>query len=378
MNLLSALDLHTVKSLKQQVWPSKSIGNLIEVYDVDQMIREDAPHLVLISPGFQENDFFIYGVREQLYSLFTPSEHLRIADSGSFCGNENDFFKAIGKIREYGSIPIVISSHQSHTFYLYKSFFEDEQSVNICSVDPFPDLSTEAYEENENHSWLTKIISHQPNFLFNYSLIAFQTYLSDPEMLKTLEDMNFDLHRLGRVREFMEGCEPILRNADILSFDVSAIRSSDFPASENLEPNGLYAEEACRILRYSGLSNRLNAAIISGWSVSRKNDTDSSEKLVAQLIWHLADGIIARSPDGLIGNSDDYTIYNISLENIQEEIIFFKNKKNGKWWMKVPMKSGLKSSKKRFHLIPCHIKDYQQAMQGELPESWWQTYKKLI
>jgi hypothetical protein len=261
---------------------------------------------------------------------------------------------------------------------LYKSFFDDEQSVNICSVDPFPDLLAEEPEQNENHSWLTKLISYQPNFLFNYSLIAFQTYLSDPEMLKTLEDMNFDLHRLGRVREFMEGCEPILRNADILSFDVSSIRSSDFPASENLEPNGLYAEEACRLLRYAGLSNRLNAAIISGWSISRKNDTDSSEKLVAQLIWHLADGIIGRSPDGLIGNSEDYTIYNISLENIQEEIIFFKNKRNGKWWMKVPMKNNSTSLKKRFHLIPCHIKDYQQAMQGELPESWWQTYKKLI
>lgn len=378
MNLLAALDLHTVKSLKQQHWPSKSIGQIIEVYDVDQMIREDAPHVVLISPGYHENDFFIYGIREQLYALFTPSDNLRIADSGSFCGNPEEFHKAIGKIREYGSIPVIISSHQANTFDLYASYFEDEQSVNICSIDPFPDLMMADPEVNRNNSWLTQTIAHQPNFLFNYSLIAFQSYLSDPHMIKTLEDMSFDLQRLGKVRDFMEGCEPILRNADILSFDVSSIRNSDFPASENQEPNGLYAEEACRLMRYAGLGNRLNSAIISGWSISRKNDTDSSEKLVAQLIWHLADGIISRIPDGLIGNKEDYTVYNLSLENIQEEIIFFKNKKSGKWWMKVPVKQASAKVSRRFHIVPCHIRDYQQAMQGELPDAWWQTYKKLI
>ena len=84
MNLVALLDLQNVNELKEQFWPQGSIGEAIEAYTLDQMIQEDSPHLVLISRLKDENDFFIYGIRENLYNLFSPSKSLRIADAGSF------------------------------------------------------------------------------------------------------------------------------------------------------------------------------------------------------------------------------------------------------------------------------------------------------
>lgn len=377
MNLVALLDLENVNELKRQYWPQGSIGEAIEAYTLDLMIQEIPPHFVLISTLKDENDFFIYGVRENLYNLFSPSKSLRMADAGSFKGSDEELAEAILKIREYGSIPIIISAHQYTSFQIYSSYCLEEQTINLCSVDAFPDLQSMNEENNENNYWLTKVISHSPNYLFNYSILGYQSYLSDPSMLKTLEKMNFDIHRLGQVRQNISQVEPVLRNSDVVSFDCSAIRCSEFPSSINEEPNGLYAEEACRLLRYAGLSNKLSTLGIFGWSLTKRNDTVSSEKLVAQLIWHFADGLINRIPDGVIGNANDYTVYNLSSEIIQEEIIFYKNKWNGRWWMKVPSRN-LESHKfKRHQVIPCNPEDYNQAMQGELPETWWQTYRKL-
>lgn len=378
MNLVALLDLQTVNELKEISWPKGSIGSMIEPYTLDQMIQSPPPHIVLLSLLKNESDFFNYGVRESFYALFSSSMNLRIADAGSFIGSEDELEIALSKIREYGSIPILLTANQSHTFSLYKSYCIDEQTVNLCSVDPSPDLDIIDEEKNSNNYWLTKVISHTPNYLFNYSLIGYQSYISDPGMLKTLEDMNFDIHRLGQVRQNIVTVEPILRNVDALSIDCCSIRSSDFLSSSQGEPNGLYAEEACRIMRYAGISNRLSCLVICGWSLTKRNDTVSSEKLVAQLIWHFADGVINRVSDGEIGNVNDYTIYNISSEKIQEEIIFYKNKWNNRWWMKVPVKDAKTSKFQRHQVVPCNAEDYQQAMKGELPDLWWQTYQKLI
>lgn len=378
MNLVAFLDLQSVHTLKENGWPVNTVGRTIEAYTVDQMISSEPPHIVIISPTNDENDYFLLGIREQFYAHYCHPNRIRIADAGSFTGGPETFAQALQKIREYGSIPIVISANQAYTHAMYRSYCLDEQTINISSIDPRPDLFQHDGEGHNNYGWLSDVVTHTPNYLFNYSLIANQAYLSDPEMLNTLQDMNFDIHRLGQIRSEIELSEPVFRNTDLLSFDVGAIRGSDFQASFEPEPNGLYAEEACRLMRYAGLSNKLTSAGIFGWDLTRKNALDSSEKLVAQLIWHLADGIINRIPDGIIGNENDYTIYTLSSELINEELVFYKNTRNGRWWMKVPLRQSGGSRYKRHQIVPCNYGDYQQAMSGELPETWWQTYQKLM
>jgi formiminoglutamase len=378
VNLVAFLDLQLVHTLKGQEWPVNTVGQSIEAYSVDQMISEEPPHIVLISPMNDENDYFLLGVREQFYAQYCHPKRAKIADAGSFTGSSSEFAEALQKIREYGSVPVVISTNQSYTYSLYRSYCLSEQTINIVSIDPKPDLFVFNDEKHNNQGWLSDVLTHSPNYLFNYSLIGNQVYLSDPDMLNTLHDMNFDIHRLGQIREKIELSEPIFRNADLVSFDVASIRNADFQAAIEPEPNGLYAEEACRLMRYAGLSNKLSSVGLFGWSLTRKNGADISEKLVAQLIWHFMDGVIQRIPDGIIGNANDYTIYILNSEQIQEDLVFYKNIRNGRWWMKVPLRQSGGNRYKRHQIVPCNYEDYQQAMDGELPETWWQTYQKLM
>jgi formiminoglutamase len=375
VNLLSHLDLQHVQELKGREWPVSSIGRQIEPYTMDQMIRQESPMVVLIAYCEPGEEHFINLIRENLYSLFYSGNKFNCADAGKFVGNDEEFQEVISRFRDYGSIPIVLSPDQSLTYQMYISYCNKEQTVNLLSIDDKPDLAENSFIPG-NNNWLSFIISHSPNYLFNYSLLGFQTYLSNAEMLKTIQDLHFDMKRLGQIRQNIQATEPLFRNSDFVSFDLSSVRSSDSSSNQNPGPNGLYAEEACQLLRYAGLSNKISSAGIFGWQSYSKENTTSAQ-LVAQIIWHFADGVLNRIGDGKIGDSAEYTVYKLSSEDISEQLVFYKNTRNGRWWMNVPFNDFSKGKFQKHHIVPCTYEDYLQAMKGEIPETWWQTYQKL-
>jgi formiminoglutamase len=75
-----------------------------------------------------------------------------------------------------------------------------------------------------------------------------------------MNKLYFDSYRLGQIRDNIQESEPIIRHADMLSFDFSAIKHSDAPANEVPQPNGFYSEEACQMMRYAGMNDKLNFA----------------------------------------------------------------------------------------------------------------------
>src|SRR3546814_15831942 len=81
-------------------------------------------------------------------------------------------------------------------------------------------------------SYLNKIILHEPNWLFNYSNLGYQTYFVTQNSLRLMDKMYFDVHRLGPVVEDLQEAEPIIRGGNMLSFAMSAIRSPDAPGNE--------------------------------------------------------------------------------------------------------------------------------------------------
>ena len=376
MNLLSHLDLTQVHELKGRDWPVSSIGRSIEAYSMEQMIRQEAPSIVLISVCETGEETLLKLVRECFYSLYINSKNFMCADAGIFMGNSDELQEALGRIRDYGSIPIVLSPDQSVTYQMYLSYCNREQTVNLLSIDDSPDLN-EDIPFPGNSNWLSFVLSHAPNYLFNYALLGYQSYLSNTEMIKTLTDLHFDLHRLGQIRKSVSSTEPLFRNADFVSFDIGAIRASDSDCNISPGPNGLYSEEACQLIRYAGISNKLSMVGIFGWMNSPKLNS-ITPMLIAQLIWHFIDGILSRSSDGVIGEGDAYTTYKLTSENVHEELVFYKNIFNGRWWMNVPMNDHSKGKYKKHRIVPCAYEDYQQAMKGEIPDTWWQTYQKLM
>ncbi len=321
-------------------------------------------------------------IRHQLYELFPGTYSPKIADLGNIKKGyniEDTYFALKSVIRELLSnkiLPVIIGGSQDLSYSNYEAYENLGQIINMVSVDSSFNIgSTE--DELNSQSYLSKIILHQPNYLFNYTNIGYQTYLVDQQAVELLKNIFFDTYRLGQVRASMEGVEPIVRNADMISIDMSSVRQSDAPANGNASPNGFYGEEICQIMRYAGLSDKLSSIGIYEMNPAFDNNHQTS-KLCAQMIWYFIDGFYNRKNDLPSKKSKDFIKYTVVIDENKYEIIFYKSRKSDRWWMKVPCQSGQLTKYERHYFVPCSYNDYQTACNNDIPDRWWQTYQKLM
>ena len=321
-------------------------------------------------------------IRKHLYNLFKGSYNLKLADLGNINQgySADDTYFALSSVVEElirnGIFPIILGGSQDLTYAQYKGYNNLGKIINLLSVDSLFDI--EQQEEGiSSRSYLSNIILHQPNYLFNFTNLGYQTYLIDPEAIKLIDQLYFDAYRLGKVRSDMEETEPIIRNCDLLSFDVSAIRFSDAPGNNNASPNGFNGEEACRIMRYAGLSDKLSSLGIYEYNPSLDTN-EISAKLIAQMIWHFFDGFYNRMKDYPEKNMKDFLKFLVKVEEQDDEVVFYKSKKSERWWMEIPVDLNLKAKYQSQHIIPCSHRDYQIACEDVIPDRWWQFYQKLV
>ena len=81
---------------------------------------------------------------------------------------------------------------------------------------------------------------------------------AQPQIVDLLNGLNFELYRLGYIKNNMHEAEPLLRNTDFLSFDMSSVKSSSFMSNVYSTPNGFDSEEVCKIARYAGISDKIS------------------------------------------------------------------------------------------------------------------------
>jgi arginase family enzyme len=321
-------------------------------------------------------------VRENFYNLFKGGYKPKIVDLGNIIPGHNveDTYFAISSVISElinsNVIPIIVGGSQDLTYANYLAYENLGRIINIVSVDSCFDIGN-AENELSSQSFLSKIILHQPNFLFNYANIGYQTYFVDQDAIELMSKLYFDVYRLGHVRANLEEVEPIVRNADILSFDVSSIRQSDAPGNKNASPNGFYGEEACQIVRYAGISDKLSSIGFYEINPSIDNGNQTSH-LVAQMIWYFIEGFYSRKHDFPVKEKSEHLKYRVSIKDHKYEIVFYKSKKSDRWWMEVTCPTNLKSKYERQYLVPCSYKDYQMACKEEMPDRWWQVYQKLV
>jgi arginase family enzyme len=320
-------------------------------------------------------------VRNYLYQLYGGSFNLRVADLGNINpGHSTDdtYFAlrtSIDFLIRKNIIPIIIGGSQDLSYAQFLGYKDLEQTINVVAIDSVFDLGNPE-EEISNTSYLGKIILHQPNYLFNYSNIGYQTYLVDQASVQMMNKLYFDVYRLGQVRDKIEEAEPIIRQADMLSFDITAIKHSDAPANPNASPNGFYAEEACQMMRYAGMNDKLSSLGI--YEINPNFDVSGkTAHLAAQMIWCFMDGYYNRKNDFPNRTSAEYVRFHVVLQDEKYEINFYKSKKSDRWWMEIPYPPHKDLKFERHTLIPCSYKDYELAITGEIPDRWWQTYQKL-
>jgi len=272
-------------------------------------------------------------------------------------------------------IPLILGGSQDLTYANYAAYESLEQTINLVTLDACLDFGGDP-SSFTSRNYLNKIVLHQPNYLFNYSNIGHQRYLVDKSLLELMEKMYFDVYRLGEIATDIRNTEPLVRNADIVSFDISSIRFSDAPASEHVGPNGIYAEQACQIARYAGMSDKLTSFGIYEY----RADLDQrgiTANLIAQMIWCFIEGVTLRKGDYPIGSQEDYLKYIVNLSTEEHNLVFYKSPRSDRWWMDVPYPAGRKNKYERHHLVPCTYDEYQQATNDDMPDRWWRTYQKL-
>ena len=379
-DFLTPLDTEIVDFIKEL--SSQHLGSKIVLHT-----KEDFPILneikiaiigVLENRGNKNaiNDVDLNIIRREFYSLFPGHWDASIADLGDIiAGNtkEDTYFalqKVTATLLKNKIIPIIIGGSQDLTYPLYRSYDQLEQMVNLVTIDSKFDFG----KENETilaSSYLTNIILNEPNNLFNYSNVGYQTYYNSQEEIDLIEKLFFDAYRLGDVSNNIAISEPVFRDADIVSLDLTSVKSSDSGNMVTFTPNGFNGKEICSLSRYAGISDK-----VSLFGIFNHNNSRQEAVLIAQIVWYFIEGYHYRSNEYPFSSKDNYLKYIIPFE--EEELIFYKSNKTDRWWIEIPFISNTNNKLKRNTLLPCSYEEYLGACNQELPERWWKVQRKNI
>ena len=315
-------------------------------------------------------------IRRTLYSLFPGNWFTHIADLGDILQGESveDTYFALrttlAVLVEKRIIPIIIGGSQDLTYANYRAYDNLIPMVNIVNIDSNFDLGDSSLPI-KNNSYLGKIILEQPFNLFNYSTIGYQTYFNSQEEIDLMDNLYFEAYRLGEVSNKINIVEPVMRDAHIVSLDLKSIKASEVSAKQSHSPNGLDGKEICAISRYAGISNKVSSFGIYEYKPS---NNDVTSMLIAQIIWYFIEGVNCRIKDDDFKDDNNYQKFNVLIEN--EELIFYKSVKTGRWWIEIPFLPDVNNKLKKHTLLPCTHEDYIEASHGKIPERWFKAYKK--
>ncbi|QBN19734.1 formimidoylglutamase [Flavobacterium nackdongense] len=314
-------------------------------------------------------------IRRELYALFPGNWDASIADLGNILpGNslsDTHFAlkKVVSSLIKKKIIPIVIGGSQDLTYALYRGYDDLEQMVNLVSIDSKFDFGKESDAVSAS-SYLTKIIIDEPNNLFNFANVGYQTYYNSQEEIDLIDKLFFEAYRLGEISNTIALAEPVFRDADMVSLDLTAVKSSDSANFTSFEPNGFNGKEICALSRYAGISDK-----VSLLGIFNHNNTAQESVLIAQIIWYFIEGYHYRSNEYPFGSRENYIKYIIPLE---EELVFYKSNKTDRWWIEIPFLSTANNKLKKSTLLPCSYEEYLGACNHEIPERWWKAQRKNI
>ena len=320
-------------------------------------------------------DYSFDAFRKKFYGMFPGNWNTSIVDLGTIeagASVEDTYFvvkSLMAELIKKQIIPVVIGGTQDLTYPMYRAYDNLDQMVNLVSVDNQFDFAKET--SLISNSYLSKIIVEEPNNLFNFSNLGYQTYFNSQEEIDLIEKLYFEAYRLGEVSNNISVAEPVFRDADLVSFDMNSVQSSYSGNFEEFNPNGFTGKEICALARYAGISDK-----VTSFGIFNFNPNSHEVVLTAQMLWYFIEGFCFRSNEYPFGTKEHYIKYIVPIED--EELIFYKSNKTERWWIEIPFLTNVNNKLKRITLLPCTHEDYLAACEQEIPERWWKAQRRNI
>jgi len=341
-------------------------GKKITLHDNSSLDLSNT-HIAIIGVGNKEAN----AIREILYSVSFPFKKLNIVDLGNARKTEGTFLTPILKeLLQSNIFPIIIGQQDEYALSQFHAYQYRKQLINMVLVDEKINYNN---PRNKQQTYLNKIIDSRSSHLFNLSALGYQSHFTSPDVVRVLNKKNYEAVRLGKLKDNIEFAEPIIRDADMMCFNLNSIRYSECPGVISPTPSGFFTEEACQIARYAGICEKISSVGFYGYQ-SDLDVNQQSAHVVAQLVWYCIDGFYNRKNDYPV-STDGLIEYIVDTKKTAYALTFWKSEKTGRWWMQVPIKT--KKKLERHKLIPCSYLDYQMACREELAERLLNAFRRF-
>ncbi len=369
----------------KELLPQQALGKKIKIHianqDVPDLQDVDIAIIGILEnrndPDYIGENLQLHDVRKAFYALFSGSWNVTLADLGdikkgaSIADTYYAITETIKSLLKKKIIPLILGGTQDLIYPNYRAYDTILPMVNIVNVDSKFDLG-DSSKELKNNNFVGKIILNQPHNLFNYATVGYQTYFNAQEEKDLMENLYFETYRLGEVSNDITLVEPVMRDANIVSIDLKAVKASELGGSNKFSPNGFDGKEICAIARYAGISNKVSSFGVYEYKVT-KNDT-ITPMLIAQILWYFIEGVNYRVEDDNFSNETTYQKFT-TLTN-EQEMVFYKSNKTGRWWVEIPFLTKVDNKLKRHTLLPCTHQDYLDACNNKIPERWYKAWQK--
>jgi formiminoglutamase len=317
-------------------------------------------------------------IREKLYNLSRIPGKPKIIDLGNMKKGAafNDTLAGLTDVltilNDENVFPVIIGGSSALIPAIDRWLSAKKNPYTMVSVDSRIDFNSEK-KEIDSSNYLYHIIYNHKSSISHFINIGYQSYLNDYQVINRFNKKQFDLIRIGDVRQAIHFTEPLFRDADATVIDISAVRQSDAPGTGDPSPNGFYGEEICLLARYAGISDQLK--VLGLFDVNPDLDIRfQTSGLAAQILWFFFEGFSQKqleTPSLTDYASGRFKRYHVRVTDLEDDLIFVKSNLTDRWWIEIHRGDN------RNNYVACSYEDYLKANRNEVPDRWVRAVARL-
>lgn len=380
--MLSLSCLHPVSApcrAYAQSLPAHTLGRTITLLSSTEEMETTRAEVALLLVGHsQDHRPALDQMRQALYRLYAYSP-IEVIDCGDYILDETDpkacleYAELIHFFLQKNIIPVVLGGTDRLTYYGVQGYHLSEEQVSLSTIDARADLQPLPTSGVDGSSYLTALFE-KPDWLSNFALLGYQSYLNDPHCLHLIRDLNYDLMRLGEIYPDLERIRTVLAHTHYLNVDVSAMAYPHLSSATST--NGLSSRELATTLYIAGESPSLSALSIR---IPLYEIDARDRQMMAEGIITFLESIANNQRETPWDNPEVFTQETLYVADEAEEIHFYRNENTKHLWMMVEATVDASRGIRRRKHVLCTYHDYDYTFnEKKCPPVWWTWYHKLM